>query len=251
MRRKAKIILALSVCFSVFYAIIVCFLWHILKNTDIISVIALIVSLSALYIVFIKGVYRMFSEWIGFEQPILMPIFYLDEKGDRCNVGVINEGNIPSKSACIRYLIGDRLSDLIPIYPHAGGHVYYPGVKRGTWELPKGVLLPNKLDGKSVIISVETKTYDTFFNRMYCTCRTFISNGQAWIPKLDKDRRTEPYFWRFKRCKNCLFEGTSRKMNIELERGDIQIDLIAHDFKYSNKKEVWPIKELLEKLRRN
>ena len=210
MERKVRIIVASSVSFFVLYAIVVWVLWHTLKESDTVSVIALIVSFSALYIVIVGGWYKMFSEWIGFEQPILMPLFHLDEKGARCVVGLINEGELPSKSANIRYLIDGKSSDLVPVYPKAGGHVYYPGVKRGTWELPKGSLLPNQFDGKSVIISVETKTY-IWPERKYCTCRTFVSNGHEWMPVLDNDRNTEPYFWKFKRCKNCPFDNMIKK----------------------------------------
>lgn len=205
MERKVKTVVALSVPLFALYAIIVCLLWHITKVSDIVSGIALIVSFSVFYIVVVSGVYKMFSEWIGLEQPILMPLFHLDEKGDRCVIGLINEGELPSKSANIRYLIDGKSSDLIPVYPKAGGHVYYPGVKRGTWELPKGVLLPNQFDGKSVIISVETKTY-IYPKRKYCACRTFDSKGYDWIPILDDDRNTDPYLLKFRRCKNCPFD---------------------------------------------
>jgi len=202
MGRKVKIGLV-SVFFVALYTIIVLILWHVIKGSDVVSAIALIVSFSALYIVSIERGYKMVSVWIGFDRPELMPLFYLDPNiRDRCLFGLINEGESKSKSANIRYLIDGKSSDLIPVIPKAGGHVYYPGVTRGTWKLPKDFLLPSQ---KKIIFSVETKT-STFPCQTYCTGRTFSINGHEWIPILNKDRCTEPYFWKFKRCKNCPFE---------------------------------------------
>ena len=117
-------------------------------------------------------------------------------------ISLENYAKTDSISNLVTFLRGRRLSNYYSFEPLKGGGLFTKGVRRGPW-LKRMPFLDPVSEGDQIVARVFTKSVDG--KKVFCTCGSFISQNGDWHRGIS-GRNTEPYFFRFSRCKNCPFE---------------------------------------------